>query len=219
MPGSVHRYTLPTSVGRPDQWSFTWNLSDDVTFASCCDFCSQANQRMTYEIRRDSDLCWVCQRCAGRYSFGAMLDQLTLTANDAHVHLNGLTMRIKQQTCHDIIRKAVAGSGDTATLEISLYFDRNLQLSPRHAALLFALLDEVDPGIDKRIFEIQLRSQAHQREYGDLDSAARKLVWPALTPQQQKRITALGFAPRSLSQRGPNSQTRAPHHATLQLPG
>jgi len=214
MSGSQHRYTLPSSIGRPEHWSFTWAIADNVTFDGTCGFCGQKEQRLTYEVSRDAERTSICGRCAGRYDIGGALNGAALSPQEARAHLHGLSVRLKQHTCQKTIRKAAALSEDTALLEVSLYFDRNLQLSPRHAACLFAALDEFGDAIDRRIFEIQMRSQAHQGEFGDLDGDGRRAVWSALTPQQRRRVTALGFAPRR-SARTLQSETGAFAGATI----
>jgi hypothetical protein len=199
MTGSRLRYSLDAAIGRPQDWSFSWMLMDDVTFGSTCGFCGQSRQRISYEIMRDAERLWICQRCAGRYCLGGMLDGLALDQATIRGQLHGLTARLKQRTCQDIVHKVSAGAEDQALLEVALYFDRNLQLSPLHAARLFLAIAALEEPIDRRVFEVQTRSQAHQHEFGELDNAARSMVWPALTPQQKCRLTSLGFAPKGLS--------------------
>lgn len=201
MTGSRYRYTLPSTIGRPENWFLTWGLSDDVTFASHCGFCGQSEQRLTYEVKRGEGLRWVCQRCAGRYRFSATLEGIPLSASDIGIHLHGLTERLKQRTCHDLIRGVVADTGDEPDLlETLLYFDRNLQLSPLHAERLFSAMDDLEHRVDRRVFEIQMRSRVHQQEFGDLDDEGRRRVWTAFTQLQRRRVAALGFAPRTRSE-------------------
>lgn len=102
---------------------------DDVTFGSNCGFCGQSEQRVTYEIMRDADRLWICQRCAGRYCLGGTLDGAVLDQETIRGQVHGLTARLKQRTCQDIVRKVSTGADDQALLEVALYFDRNLQLS------------------------------------------------------------------------------------------
>lgn len=139
MTGSRLRYSLDAAIGRPQDWSFSWMLMDDVTFGSTCGFCGQSRQRIRYEIMRDAERLWICQRCAGRYCLGGMRDGSALDQATIRGQLHGLTARLKQRTCQDIVHKVSAGAEDQALLEVALYFDRNLQLSPLHAARLFWL--------------------------------------------------------------------------------
>ena len=189
------RYTLSERVGDPKDWSYTWELRDDVTLQGNCDFCGQAEQRLTYEVARGADRMWICQRCVGRYPVGGVLDDFRLGPRSARAQIHGLTARLKQQTCHDIIREVQAAVADPALEEVLVYYGRNLQLSPLHAAVLFGALPQLPRPIDPRIFEIQSRSTAHQEEFGALAEAQRSSVWPALSPVQKRRLTALGFAP------------------------
>lgn len=202
MAGSRLRYSLNAAIGRPQDWSFSWALSDDLTFSATCDFCGQDQQRVTYEVMRDADRLWICQRCAGRYSIGGDLDGAALEQDAVRSQIHGLTARLKQRSCQDIVRKALVGVDDQTLLEMALYFDRNLQLSPRHAARLFLALEAIEDPVDVRVFDVQMRSKAHQQEFGALDNAARRAVWPALTAQQKRRLSALGFAPRGLGRSG-----------------
>ena len=209
MTGSRLRYTLDAAIGRPQDWSFSWMLTDDVTFSSTCGFCGQSNQRVTYEIMRDADRLWICQRCAGRYCLGGILDGVALDQETIRGQVHGLTARLKQRTCQDIVRRVSAGAENQALLEVALYFDRNLQLSPLHAARLFLAIEALEEPVDRRVFEVQTRSQAHQQEFGALDNAARSIVWPALTPQQKRRMASLGFAPKGLARSRDASQRRS----------
>lgn len=219
MAGSRLRYSLDAAIGRPQDWSFSWMLMDDVTFGSTCGFCGQSRQRVTYEIMRDADRLWICQRCAGRYCLGGMLGGTALDQETIRGQVHGLTARLKQRTCQDIVRKVSAGTDDQALVEVALYFDRNLQLSPLHAARLFLAIEALEECIDRRVFEVQTRSQAHQHEFGELDNVARSIVWPALTPQQKRRLASLGFAPKGLgrpgdvSRRQPGRVAHLAHHS------
>lgn len=208
MTGSRFRYSLDAAIGKPQDWTFSWMLMDDVTFGSTCGFCGQAQQRVTYEIMRDAERLWICQRCAGRYCIGGTLDGAALEREAIRGHLHGLTARLKQRTCQEIVRKVSAGADDRALLEVVLYFDRNLQLSPLYAAKLFLAIGVLDEAIDRRVFEVQTRSQAHQQEFGSLDNSARLTVWPALTAQQRRRLVSLGYAPRGLVRSGDASHRR-----------
>lgn len=202
MTGSRLRYSLDPAIGKPQEWSFSWMLTDDASFNSTCGFCGQSQQRITLEIMRDADRLWICERCAGRYCVGGMRDGIVLPKETVRAQIHGLTVRLKQRTCQNIIRTITAGAADQALLEVALYFDRNLQLSPLHAARLFLAMDALPEPIDRRVFEVQMRSQAHRQEFGDLDNTARSLVWPALTLQQKNRLIALGFSPKGLGRAG-----------------
>ena len=221
MTGSRLRYSLDAAIGRPQDWFFSWMLMDDVTFGSTCGFCGQSRQRISYEIKRDADRLWICQRCAGRYCLGGMLDGAPLDQKTIRGQVHGLTARLKQRTCQNIVRKVSAGADDQALLEVALYFDRNLQLSPLHAARLFLAIEALEEPIDRRVFEVQTRSQAHQHEFGELDNAARSIVWPALTPQQKRRLASLGFAPKGVarskdvSQRQLGRMAHPRHHSQI----
>lgn len=195
MPGSRLRYRLDEALGNPRDWFLTWSVSDDVTLNSNCGFCGQQNQRLTYEVSRGADRAWVCQRCVGRYAFGGVLDGRKLDANSVRRHLLGLAERLKQHTCREIIRKAHKDATDVALAEAAVYFDRNLQLSPKHAACLFSAVRRLEDPVDIRIFEIQTRSNIHQDEFAALDERERAAVWPALSAQQQRRLAFLGHAP------------------------
>ncbi|WEK05800.1 MAG: hypothetical protein P0Y65_05965 [Candidatus Devosia phytovorans] len=192
------RYTLNEFVRDPKDWQFTWGLKDDVRLESCCDFCGQQEQRLTYEVARGDDRMWVCQRCVGRYPIGGEREGNVLDLRAARDYIHGLTARLKQRTCHDIIREVQCLSADPAMEETLVYYERNLMLSPQRAAVLFAAMTLLTERIDVRIFEIQTRSKAHQDEFGTLADAERMIVWPALSAQQRRRLVSLGHAPSSV---------------------
>lgn len=205
------RYTLNETVGDPCDWNFTWEVRDDVQLQSVCDFCGQDHQRLTYEVTREQHALWVCQRCVGRYPIGGSIDGEKLDLRSVRDQIHGLTARLKQRTCHEIIRQVQALSDDPALEESLVYFDRNLQLSPQRAATLFAEMPKLAEPVDIRIFEVQTRSNAHQEEFGAMTLEARAAVWPALSPQQRRRLTSLGHAPE------PTSTRRRGHRLELRI--
>lgn len=193
-----NRYTLREDVGNPEDWSFTWNIRDDVTLSSTCDFCGRSELRLTYEVTSRERSAWICPNCVARYPIGASIENEPLDPKSARAYAHGLTARLKQQTCQDILRKIQSTLPDPALEEVVVYFDRNLQLSPQRAAILFEAMAQVGEASNAPVFEIQTRSNAHQQEFGDLDDAHRRLVWVALSPQQRRRLDSLGFAPEGM---------------------
>ncbi|RYG56268.1 MAG: hypothetical protein EON56_04415, partial [Alphaproteobacteria bacterium] len=81
------RYTLNEKVGDPKDWAYTWAMTDDVTLSSSCDFCGQDQQRLTYEVSREDETLWICQRCVGRYPVTGVLDGTRLDAATARVQI------------------------------------------------------------------------------------------------------------------------------------
>ena len=209
MPMSRFRYTLNEAVGDPKAWSFTWAIADDVTLSSSCGFCGQTHQRLTYEVTRGEDVLWICQRCVGRYPVGGVIDGERFDIPSVRAYIHGLTARQKQRTCQDAIRKVQAALPDLPLGEIIVYFERNLQLSPQPAAVLFTGMAQLDEPIDPRIFEVQTRSIAHQEEFGSLNEKERAVIWPALTPQQRRRLASLGYAPGGMRGRRGRPSDRA----------
>lgn len=210
-----NRYTLCDGVGNPHEWRYSWQIRDDVTLGSECGFCGRTTLRFTYEVTRNTETRWICQNCVSRYPVGGELDGEILDPKDARAYAYGLTARLKQQTCHDMIRRIQSAFTDPAIEEVAVYFDRNLQLSPQHAARLFSAMVQMGEESDARVFEVQTRSNAHQQEFGDLPDNERSLVWIALSPQQRRRLASLGFAPAgTLVRRGGG---RKPPRVEIQL--
>lgn len=222
MPMSRFRYTLNEAVGDPKDWSFTWAIADDVTLGSTCNFCGQTHQRLTYEVFRGGVTLWICQRCVGRYPVGGVIDGERFDIPSVRAYIHGLTARQKQRTCQDAIRKVQTALPDLQLSEAVVYFERNLQLSPQLAAVLFAGMAQLGEPIDPRIFEVQTRSIAHQEEFGSLDERERAVIWPALTPQQRRRLASLGYAPGGIkTKRGRGTERRelpAPRMPALSEP-
>lgn len=210
-----HRYTLLEQVGNPQDWRFTWMIRDDVTLSSTCDFCGRSTLRVTYEVARAAEAAWICENCVNRYNIAADLDGEPLGPKAARDYAHGLTARLKQQTCLDIIRRVQLALPNPELEEAAVYFDRNVQLSPLHAACLFSAMVQLGEETNARVFEVQTRSKLHQQEFGDLADAERSLVWIALSPQQRRRLASLGFAPAgTLVRRGP---IRKPQKAGILL--
>lgn len=219
MPLSRPRYTLNEAVGDPRAWAYTWTIHDDVTLSATCGFCGQNHQRLTYEVSRGEQTLWICQRCVGRYPVSGALDGEWLDLPSVRGYIHGLTARQKQHTCHEAIRNAQAALPEAPLSEVIVYFERNLQLSPQRAATVFSALAQLQESVDPRIFEVQTRSIAHQNEFCALSEDDRALVWPALTPQQRRRLASLGCAPgsarkgnrRTAASQKPKRVARPPH--------
>lgn len=210
-----HRYTLLEQVGNPQDWRFTWMINDDVTLSSTCGFCGRSTQRVTYEVAHGPEVIWICENCVNRYNIAADLDGEPLGPKAARDYAHGLTARLKQQTCLDIIRRVQLALPNPELEEAAVYFDRNVQLSPQHAARLFSAMVQLGEETNARVFEVQTRSKVHQQEFGALADAERSLVWIALSPQQRRRLASLGFAPAgTLVRRGPG---RKPHKLDVLL--
>ena len=175
-------------------------------------------QRLTYEVIRGEQVAWICASCVGRYNLSAELDGYHIGPRAARSYAHGLTARLKQQTCSDIIRQAQAALPDAELEEVMVYFDRNLQLSPLHAARLFSALVQIGEAANARIFEIQTRSNAHHQEFGDLPDSQRRLVWIALSPQQRRRLASLGFAPEGTLVRRSQSCRASRVEVVLSIP-
>jgi len=189
------RYMLREHVGDAQEWRYTWQINDDVTFSGGCSFCGRAGLRLTYEVTHQHQCGWICEYCVGRYDISADLDGDELGPKAARAYAHGLTARLKQQTCKDIIRWVQDQLTDADLEEVAVYFARNLQLSPLWAARLFLALMQIGQEAQAQVFEVQTRSKLHQQEFGDLDEKARSLVWIALSQQQRRRLASLGFAP------------------------
>lgn len=202
------RHILQDHVGDPRDWHLTWELKDNSTLSGRCDFCGQGELRITYEVRHAETAAplWVCRRCVGRYPIRAMRDDAPLPPEQARAQVHELTVRLMERTCRDVIRQVQAVATDPALEEVVVYYDRNLQLSPTRAAKLFTALPQATGTVDVRIFEVQTRSSAHQQEFGTMADGDKLVVWPALSPQQRRRLIALGFAPARYQARRPSTR-------------
>ncbi|SEQ41892.1 hypothetical protein SAMN05428969_3010 [Devosia sp. YR412] len=210
-----NRYTLCDGVGNPQDWSYTWQISDDVSLSSDCGFCGRNTLRFTYEVTHGPETRWICQHCVSRYPVGGEIDGDVMGPKAARAYAHGLTARLKQQTCSEVIRRVQAAVPDATLEEVVVYFDRNLQLSPLHAAKLFAAMVQAGEETNAGVFEIQTRSNAHQQEFGALPDSERTLVWIALSPQQRRRLASLGFAPEGTLVR--RNSGRKPPRVEIQL--
>lgn len=201
-------------MGDPHEWRFTWQIRDDVTLSSICSFCGRTALRVTYEVARQTEVAWICEHCVGRYNISADIEGEPVGPRAARAYAHGLTARLKQQTCKDIIHRLQHQLVDSDLEEVAVYFDRNLQLSPLWAASLFSVLAQIGEQRKAQVFEVQTRSKLHQQEFGELSDSERNLVWIALSAQQRRRLASLGFAPsgtltrRSLPCRTPRVEVR-----------
>lgn len=216
MPKGQFRYKLDDTIGNPNDWTLTFAINDDASFETQCEFCRQGEQRISYEVRRGPERRWICQRCLGRYDIAGEIDGIAVGRTDARDRLHGLSIRLKQDSARRIISAINRDMNDFAMDEAAAYFERNVLLSPRHAAVVFAAISALGIQADVRIFEVQTRSKACQDEFGRLVRVDRAMIWPALSPQQQRRLSFLGHAPyaspRKTSKRRSAIVDRASHY-------
>ncbi len=188
----------------PQAWVFTGEMRDEGRYGETCPCCQKQDFRVTYEVREQGKgiSFWVCLECICQDDVTAKIDDCAIIGQARRDHLGRLAVRLMHESCRDIIRRVLLVSCDPDLPEIAVYFDRNGQLSPGRAAVLFTALAECGIEVDARTFEVQIRSAAHKKEFALLSEQQKLIVWPALSPAIRKKFSALRTAPkrRTLSQ-------------------
>ena len=181
----------------PGEWIFTGEVEDKGTFTDACDACHKGGLRMTFIIRHgdSGQMCRICSNCLCRKPVSVQVDGTALDSEQRRIFAKDLLARTQSRTCREMIRRVLQLTPDPALSEISAYFDRNLQLSPRRAAKLFPLLKRLRLSVDPSIFEVQMRSAGHKEEFAELDETEKRAVWPALSPTVKGRLATLGLEP------------------------
>ena len=181
----------------PGAWIFTGETEDKGAFTGTCDACDKGGLRVTFIIRHGDtgQTRRICASCLCRSSISVEVDGTSLTVDQRRSLAKDLLARTQSRTCRDTIRQVLQLTADPALPEISAYFDRNLQLSPRRAAKLFPLLKRLRLSVDPSIFEVQMRSVGHKEEFADLGESEKRAVWPALSPTVKGRLATLGLGP------------------------
>jgi hypothetical protein len=181
----------------PGEWTFTGEIEDRGAFTGACDACHKGGLRVSFIIRHDeSGLARrICSTCLCRKPVSVEVDGASLDATQRRAFAKDLLARTQSRTCRETIRRVLQLSPDPALAEISAYFDRNLQLSPRRAAKLFPLLKRLRLSVDPSIFEVQMRSAGHKEEFADLAETEKHAVWPALSATVKNRLATLGLDP------------------------
>jgi hypothetical protein len=153
--------------------------------------------RVSFEVRQVTaeTTCWICQNCLCKGPVLVEQAGRTLHGQELRDHLREMAVRVMLGTCRDVLRNLLASQNDNDLRDVAVYFDRNAQLSPRHAARLFLALSSAQVAADARIFEVQLRSTEHRQEFGRLGEREKLAVWPVLSPAVRNRLIALGLGP------------------------
>ena len=190
--------------GAASQWVFTGNLKSSTRFNQQCSTCGRQDLRVTFEVRQvmTKATCGICQNCLSKGSIAVEQDGRVLDGQELRDHLTEMAVRVMVRTCRDVMRDVLARKNDNDLLNVSVYFDRNVQLSPRHAATLFLALSGARVDADARIFEVPIRSIDHREEFGRLNEREKLAVWPVLSPTVRKRLIALKLAPEAYITRG-----------------
>ena len=192
------------TASRPDlspphagEWTFTGDTEDRGAFTGICEACDKAGLRICFVIRhrQSGRRRRICTHCLCRKPVSVEIDGAPVKLDQRRILAKELLARTQSRTCRDTIRQVLQMTADPALPEISAYFDRNLQLSPRRAARLFILLRRLRLDVDPCIFEIQMRSVDHKEEFADLAETEKRVVWPALSPTVKRRLTHLGLSP------------------------
>ena len=193
---SVSR-TADLSSPHPGEWIFTGAAEDRGAFTDACDACDKSELRVTFVIRHgdSGQTRRICAKCLCCKPVSVEVDGTTLNPDQRRTLAKDLLARTQSKTCRDTIRQVLQLTADPALPEISAYFDRNLQLSPRRAATLFPLLKRLRLSVDPSIFEVQMRSVGHKEEFSDLGETEKRAVWPALSATVQDRLATLGLRP------------------------
>jgi hypothetical protein len=179
------------------EWIFTGEIEDKGAFTDACDACDKGGLRVTFVIRHgdSGQTRRICASCLCRKPVSVEVDGTTLDTEQRRTFAKELLARTQSKTCRDTIRQVLQLTADPALPEISAYFDRNLQLSPRRAAKLFPLLKRLRLSVDPSIFEVQMRGTGHKEEFADLGESEKRAVWPALSPTVKDRLATLGLGP------------------------
>jgi hypothetical protein len=187
------------SSPHPGEWIFTGEIEDKGAFTDACDACDKGGLRVTFVIRHadNGQTRRICANCLCRKPVSVEVDGTTLNSEQRRTFAKELLARTQSKTCRDTIRQVLQLTADPALPEISAYFDRNLQLSPRRAAKLFPLLKRLRLSVDPSIFEVQMRSVGHKEEFADLGESEKRAVWPALSPTVKGRLATLGLGPNT----------------------
>jgi hypothetical protein len=192
------------TAGRPDlspphagEWAFTGDIEDRGAFTGTCDACQKGGLRVSFLIRHDESgqTRRICASCLCRKPVSVEIDGATLDAGQRRSFAKDLLARTQSRTCRDTIRQVLQRTSDPALPEISAYFDRNLQLSPRRAARLFPWIKRLRLSVDPSIFEIQMRGANHKEEFAELGETEKRTVWPALSATVKNRLATLGLGP------------------------
>ncbi len=179
-----------------DEWVFSGDIEDNGAFTGICDACDKGELRVTFLIRHgDGQTRRICSNCLCRKPVSVEVDGASLDATQRRSYAKDLLARTQSRTCRDTIRQVLHLTTDPALPEISAYFDRNLQLSPRRAATLFPLLKRLRLSVDPSIFEVQMRSVGHKEEFAELGDTEKRSVWPALSATVKDRLASLGLEP------------------------
>lgn len=188
-------------------WAFAGEVQDNLQFDGQCSFCGETNLRFTFSL---SDLAGagasrICEECLSRGEICVDHEGRSLEGKERRDYLSGLTVRLALRSCREVLRQLMVFTEDAALKEAAVYFDRNVQLSPTHAATVLAALVDTRLGVDPRIFQVRIRSAAHRQEFGDLERSQQLLVWPLLSAGVQKRLMWLGWPHRNMLPRGPGA--------------
>ena len=183
--------------GAATHWELTGEVTGSATFDQRCAHCGRDDLRVIFEVRQSTAdaTCGICQQCLSKAPVPLEQTGRSMEGPELRDHLNEMAVRSMIRTCRDVLRDLLERRDDNDLREIAVYFDRNAQLSPRRAAMLFMALSSARLDVDPRIFEVQTRSTDHRQEFGRLGELEKLVVWPVLSPVVRKRLIALGLAP------------------------
>ena len=193
-PNAGHAGPKPDATSR---WELTGELQGGATFDQRCAHCGRDDLRVIFEVRQAAPetTCGICQHCLSKAPVPLEQAGRAMQGPELRDHLNEMAVRSMVRTCREVLRELLERRDDNDLREIAVYFDRNAQLSPRRAAMLFLALSSARLDVDPRIFEVQTRSTDHRQEFGRLGELEKLVVWPVLSPVVRKRLIALGLAP------------------------
>ncbi|MET3900441.1 hypothetical protein ABIB57_004407 [Devosia sp. UYZn731] len=179
------------------QWIFTGDVKGSATLNQRCSICDRDDLSVMFQVRTAASdaISEICETCLGKGAVALQPGGSILRGHELRHQLGQMCMRVMLRTCKDVLRELLANTNDSKLPEVAVYFDRNAQLSPRHAATLFLILSNAGSNVDARIFQVQLRKTEHQQEFGRLLQPEKLALWPVLSPAIRTRLATLGFAP------------------------
>ena len=180
---------------RAIRWTFAGQLQDNLLFDGQCAFCGKPDLRVTFVLSEvtEGGTCQICQECMSHRQIGVEQEGRSLEGKERKDFLGRLSVHLALRSCRDVLRQLLACTEAAALRDAAVYFDRNVQFSPAHAATVVAALTDAKLGVDPRIFEVRMRSVAHRQEFGRLGRRQQLLVWPLLSLAVQDRLVRLGL--------------------------
>ena len=176
------------------EWYFTGETEDHEQPIEECELCDQEQLRYHFKIanKYTHNHLWIGSQCILRFNVPVYEENQLLNEGETKKKLDSLIKQMRFNSCMNALRILVQEESNDILANALDYFQKNKNLTPKYAFVIFWRLKSHNIDHSPSFFKISLRRDKHKRDLREMASSRVYLIWPALTSNQRKLALRMG---------------------------